>query len=141
MISVAIICSFLALGSALDASSDLDLEAPGAIRKVVTMLEEMKAQVEKEAEEDKEAYDKYACWCKTNDEEKTAAIENAEKMINDLTGKIEGFAALSAQLKTEIEKLEEDIDAANKALETAAAEREKENAEFKAEEADMKEAL
>lgn len=140
MISVTIFCAFLALGSSIDSSVD-DLEAPGAVRKVITMLEEMKAQVEKEAEEDKEAYDKYACWCKTNDEEKTAAIENAEKMINDLTGKIEGFAALSAQLKTEIEKLEEDIDAANKALETAAAEREKENAEFKAEEADMKEAL
>merc|ERR1719272_405158 len=62
-------------------------------------------------------------------------------MIEDLTGAIEGYAALMAKLKGEIEKLEEDIAAANTALETAAAERAKENAEFEAEAADMKAAL
>merc|ERR1719335_1052857 len=62
-------------------------------------------------------------------------------MIDDLTSKIEGFAALSSQLKTEIEKLEGDIADANAALETAAAEREKEKAEFEAQAADMKAAL
>merc|ERR1719281_1061581 len=111
------------------------------IKKVVTMLKEMQAQVEKEGEEDKEAYDKYACWCKTNDAEKTAAIENAEKMIDDLTSTIDKLAALKAQLTTEIEKLEQDLAAAQSALETAAAEREKEKAEFEASEKDMKDAL
>merc|ERR1719156_185226 len=117
------------------------LEAKNPIQKVVTMLKEMQAQVQKEGDEDTAAYDKYACWCKTNDAEKTKAIEDAETKIDDLTAKIEGFAALSAQLKTEIEKLEEDIAAATKALETAAAQREKEKAEFEAEAADMKAAL
>merc|ERR1719235_2975548 len=119
----------------------VDFDKPNAVRKVITLIEEMKAQVEKEGDEDKKAYDAYACWCKTNDAEKTAAIENAEKRIEDLTSAIEGFAALKAQLTTEIEKLEQDIADANKALETAAAEREKEAAEFKEQEADMKEAL
>jgi len=138
---VTIFCAFLALGSAIDTSLDADLTAPTAIRKVVTLLEDMKAGVEKEGEEDTVAYDKYACWCETNDKEKTAAIANAEKMIDDLTSAIEGFAALSSKLKTEIEKLEEDLAAANSALETAAAERAKEKAEFEAQEADMKAAL
>lgn len=117
------------------------LEAKNPIQKVVTMLKEMQAQVQKEGEEDTAAYDKYACWCKTNDAEKTKAIEDAETKIDDLTSAIEEFAALSAKLKTEIEKLEEDIAAATKALETAAAQREKEKAEFEAEAADMKAAL
>merc|ERR1719281_1600928 len=111
------------------------------IKKVVTMLKEMQAQVEKEGEEDKAAYDKYACWCETNDREKTAAIENAEKKIEELSAATEEYAALMAKLKTEIEKLEEDIAANVKALDTAKAQREKEKAEFEATEADMKEAL
>eukprot|EP00746_Dinoflagellata_sp_MGD_P160704 gnl/MRDRNA2_/MRDRNA2_87581_c0_seq1.p1 gnl/MRDRNA2_/MRDRNA2_87581_c0~~gnl/MRDRNA2_/MRDRNA2_87581_c0_seq1.p1 ORF type:complete len:705 (-),score=242.88 gnl/MRDRNA2_/MRDRNA2_87581_c0_seq1:33-2147(-) len=116
-------------------------DKPNAVRKVITLIEEMKVQVEKEGDEDKKAYDAYACWCKTNDEEKTAAIANAEKQIEDLTSAIEGFAALKAQLTTEIEKLEQDIADATKALETAAAQREKEAAEFRAQEKDMKDAL
>merc|ERR1719161_2689966 len=114
---------------------------PSPIRKVVTLIEDMKTQVEKEGEEDKAAYDKYACWCQTNDKEKTDAIEAAEKAIEDLSAKIEEYAALQAQLKTEIEKLEEDIAKNQKALETATAQREKEKAEFEAQEADLKEAL
>merc|ERR1719217_1977050 len=119
MISVTIFCAFLGFGSAFDVSLDADLTAPKQIAKVVKLLEEMKAQVEKEGEEDTESYDKYACWCTTNDKEKIAAIENAEKMIDDLTSKIEELAALQAQLKTEIEQLEEDIAAAETALATA----------------------
>jgi len=117
------------------------MEAKNPIKKVVTMLTEMKSQVEKEGEEDTKAYDKYACWCKTNDEEKTAAIEGAETKIGDLTSFIEEAAALMAKLKTEIEKLEGDVAEATKALETAEAQREKEKAEFEAEAADMKQAL
>merc|ERR1719428_706924 len=117
------------------------LETKNPIKKVVTMLNEMSAQVEKEGEEDTAAYDKYACWCKTNDAEKTAAIENAETKIDDLTSAIEEYAGLMAKLKTEIEKLKEDIAAATSALEAAAAQRDKEKAEFEAEAADMKQAL
>merc|ERR1719379_401644 len=133
--------TLLALFAAFAPSAAEIEDKPNAVRRVITLIEEMKAQVEKEGEEDKKAYDAYACWCKTNDAEKTAAIENAETRINELTAAIEGFAALKAQLTTEIEKLEADIADAMKALETAAAQREKEAAEFKAQEADMKEAL
>merc|ERR1719375_807110 len=75
------------------------------IRKVITLLEEMKAQVEKEAAEDLAAFDKYKCWCKTSESEKTAAVENAEKKIAELEAFIEEAASLEGQLKTEIETL------------------------------------
>merc|ERR1719191_2220726 len=49
----------------------------------------MKTTAEAEAKEDEEIYGKMACWCTTNDKEKTEAIEIAEKRIEALTGTIE----------------------------------------------------
>merc|ERR1719160_1306655 len=82
------------------------------VSRVVKLLEEMKAQVEKEASEDKEIYDEMACWCKTNDREKTEAVEIAQKTIADLTAAIETYVARKATLTNEIESLE-DENAAN----------------------------
>ena len=43
-----------------------------------------------------------ACWCETNDKEKTAAIAEAEARITDLTSTIEEKTATSSRLNTEI---------------------------------------
>jgi hypothetical protein len=106
---------------------------------VVTLIEEMKATVEKEAKDDKTAYDKYACWCETNDKEKSAAIEEAEAQIASLSAFIEEAAAKEGELKTEISQLEQDIADDTTALKTATANREEEHQTFLAEEADFKE--
>merc|ERR1719473_1094096 len=47
----------------------------------------MLAQLEKEAAEDEEIYDKMACWCETNDKAKTKSIAEAEARIGELTTK------------------------------------------------------
>merc|ERR1711990_1004845 len=72
------------------------------VSKVITLLKDMLKQLEKEAEEDEEIYDQLACWCETNDKEKTKAIADAEAKIEDLTNKIEELTANSARLNTEI---------------------------------------
>merc|ERR1719316_729591 len=97
----------------------------------------MKAQLEKEAEEDEEIYDQLACWCETNDKEKTKAIKDAEAHIEDLTAKIEELTGLSAQLNTEIKNLEQEVAKNQEALDQATALRQKQLAEFNAEEKDM----
>merc|ERR1719265_2658154 len=97
----------------------------------------MLKQLETEAEEDEEIYEKMACWCETNDKEKTKAIADAEARINDLTSAIEEFTASSARLNTEIEILDKEIAKNQKALDMATALRTKELAEFNAEEKDM----
>jgi len=109
------------------------------IRKVVTLIEEMKSQVETEATEDLAAYDKYMCWCETNEKEKTAAIEEDQARIEELSSFLEEAAANIGGLKTEIESLASDIAEDQDALSTAVASRDKELAAFQAEEADMKE--
>merc|ERR550532_2578959 len=111
------------------------------ITKVITLLTEMKAQVEKEAKEDEAAYNEYKCWCDTNRKQKTEAIESAEATIADLNAFLEEADAKEAELKTEIAQLEADIAEDQEAIATASAIREKEHAAFLAEEADLKETV
>merc|ERR1740127_53603 len=97
----------------------------------------MLKQLEKEAEEDEEIYDKMACWCETNDKEKTKSIADAEARISDLTTKIEELTASSARLNTEIKNLEKEVAENQAALDKATAIRQKELAEFNEEEKDL----
>merc|ERR1711953_1429963 len=102
---------------------------------------DMLKQLDKEAEEDEEIYDKLACWCETNDKEKTKSIADAEAKIEELTTKIEELTALSAKLNTEIKNLESEVAKNQEALDQATAIREKQLAEFNAEEKDLLESI
>merc|ERR1719499_2292124 len=108
-----------------------------AIRKVITLIEEMRDQVDKDAKADETAYEKYMCWCKTNEEAKTKAISDAEHRIDELTSLLEELAAREGSLKTQISSLAQDIADDQEALATATAVRNKEFAAFQAEEADL----
>merc|ERR1719440_2713243 len=124
---------------AVSALQTSDGQSP--IQKVVALIKDMKAQTEKEAEEDLAAYDKYMCWCATVKKEKTAAVEEAQSTIASLEAFVEEAAAKEGQLKTEIATLGEDIASDEDSLASATELRKKESAEFTAEEADMKETL
>jgi len=110
-------------------TSSLTFDAEGAknrpVSKVITLLKDMLKQLEKEAEEDEEIYDKMACWCETNDKEKTKSIADAEARISDLTTKVEELTASSARLNTEIKNLEREVAANQAALDKATAIRQK----------------
>merc|ERR1719453_2196381 len=101
----------------------------------------MLKQLEKEAAEDEEVYDKLACWCETNDKAKTKAIAEAEARISDLTSKIEELTGKSARLGTQIKNLEKEVAANQEALDQATAIRQKQLAEFNAEEKDLLESI
>merc|ERR1711937_692792 len=90
-----------------------------------------------EGEEDQEIYEKMACWCETNDKEKTKSIADAEARIKSLTTSIEELTASSARLNTEIKNLEQEVAKNQAALDKATAIRQKELAEFNAEEKDV----
>jgi len=111
------------------------------VSKVITLLKDMLKQLEKEAEEDEEIYDKMACWCETNDKEKTKSIADAEARISDLTTKIEELTANSARLNTEIKNLEKEVAENQNALDKATAIRQKQLAEFNEEEKDLLESI
>jgi len=141
--------SFVAFGNLLGSAHGFNLHATSALQfdevsaknrpvsKVITLLKDMLKQLEKEAEEDEEIYDQLACWCETNDKEKTKAVADAETHIQDLTTKIEEMTAGSARLNTEIKNLEKEVAENQEALDQATAIREKQMAEFNAEEKDL----
>jgi chromosome segregation ATPase len=105
--------------------------------KVVALLKDMGAQLEKEGEEDEALYDKMACWCETNDKLKTKAIEDGTEHQTALNAAIEEFTAKSAQLTAEIEGLKKDIAEKTQGLDKATQIREKEASEFHSEETDL----
>merc|ERR1719514_26233 len=115
----------LAFNMEVSMTSSLTFDAQAAknrpVSKVITLLKDMLKQLEKEAEEDEEIYDKMACWCETNDKEKTKSIADAEARISDLTTKIEELTASSARLNTEIKNLEKEVAENQAALDKATA--------------------
>merc|ERR1719237_1131500 len=80
----------------LDISSGLK-ERP--VMKVVRLLQDMKAQLEKELDDDKAVHESLSCWCKENDREKTEAIALGEARAAQLEASIGEAAAKMAELK------------------------------------------
>merc|ERR550514_582233 len=114
---------------------------PSPIQRVVALLNEMKAQLEKEAEEDEELYDKMVCWCETNEKEKTKAIEDAKAKDIDLVAEIQERGARGAELEVTTEQLAKEIDEETEAFKDARALREKEAGEFRDEEKELVQAI
>jgi len=111
------------------------------VKRVVALLVKMKAELTAEAGKESEMYDKMVCWCETNDKEKTKAIADAEALMSSLESDIKAKAAKMGELETEIAATKKQIAADTDSLKTATAIREKEAAEFNAEEKDMLQVL
>merc|ERR1719482_2308417 len=96
-------------------ADDMDLkERP--VTKIVNILKQMQADLEKEKAEDEELYDKLACWCETVGKDKAADIQE--------------MVAKSQTLESEIKQLEKEIAENDAALRKADEMRQKELAEF-----------
>jgi len=119
------VLSLLAWGCAADA---LYKEHP--VGKVVKLLEDMRAQLEKEAEGDDKVMEKMTCWCETNEKEKTQAnVDNTAK-TGQLESAIEEYDAQQQQLAKELKQLGKDIDTGKAELAEASAIRAKDLAEY-----------
>lgn len=125
--------------ASMDSEDEMEVmaEKNRPVTKVINMLKDMVAQLEKEGEEDEEIYQQMGCWCETGDKEKTKSIADAEGKINDLSSAIEELTAKSAQLTAEMGALTGEVSKNTEAMESATALRDKQLAEFNAEEKDM----
>jgi len=122
-------------------SSLLSFDEAGAkarpVNKVIILLKDMLAQMEKDADADEALYDKMACWCIENEKTKTQSIAKAQAEIADLTTSIEQGTARVAQYTTEVDGLNKEVAADSKALDEATAIRQKQFKEFNNEEKDL----
>merc|ERR1719277_1589712 len=111
------------------------------VMKVVRLLEDTKAELEKELEDDKAVYELMTCWCKDGNQAKEAAIAAGKAKIAELESSMGADAAKIAGLKEKRKETLDEVNADHKALTDASAMRIKENKEFQASETDYLEAI
>lgn len=111
------------------------------VMKVVRLLQDTKAELEKELEDDKAVYELMTCWCKSGTEEKEAAIEAAKAKIAELEAALGEAAAKMKELKVKRRETLDEVNADEKALQAASTMRIKENKAFQASETDYLEAI
>ena len=87
---------------------------PNPIRKVVTLLEDLKKEVETESADAAKLFEKFECECKKTIPELSDTIAQAKSKIAELQSTIQERAGSTEQLKTEIKQLSKDL-AENKA--------------------------
>jgi len=128
------------LGAAKEAAWEQELDSQSKtspIKRVVGLLQKMKAELEAEASKEAEMYDKMVCWCETNEKEKTKAISDAEAKDGELSSEIEARAAKFGEQSTEIARLKRQISEDTSALKKATAIREKSASEFSSTEKEL----
>merc|ERR1719171_1558145 len=108
------------------------------IRKVVSMLQDMKNSVEAEGKKEKDLFDKFMCYCSNGAGALDTAIATGQSSIESLKGSIESGSAQKSQLEQDIAAHKADREEAEKTIKESTAMREKEAAEFAATSGEMK---
>jgi len=130
-------CFMLVVAGLAVFGAALTTTGSGPITKVITLLKDMQKELEAEAKEDKETYEKLKCWCDTNGAGKTQAVTDQKAKIDELNALIEGGSGKIGELSTEIDGLNKDIAQAKGAIAEATEIRNKEAAEFHTEETEL----
>merc|ERR1719235_1959506 len=130
---------FLALQSPVVLSAQVKATtSENPMRRIITMLQDMAKEVEREGEAEKEIFEKALCACEGGEAELDKTIADSEAAIEEWTAKTESGNAESAQLTQEVADHKSSAAAAKSDLSEATTLREKENKAFVAEEKDMK---
>jgi len=136
LVGLVAVLSTAAATSALQTDAAMSFAGERPVMKVVRLLQDTKAELEKELEDDKAVFALMTCWCNSNDEEKAAAIASGKAKIAELESSMGAGAAKIAGLKEKRAETLAEVNADHKALSDATGMRMKENKEFQASETD-----
>jgi len=135
----ALVCIAAACSTEMAVGSSQGTGSP--VEQVVQLLTDLKSKLEMDEKVEQQIYDKFACWCEKTTARKAKAIEDAQEELRRLGQKMLKLKGTIATLAAEIEELNAAIKANKEAQAEATALREKENAAWKAETDETKEAL
>mmetsp|Transcript_22332 Transcript_22332/g.72283 ORF Transcript_22332/g.72283 Transcript_22332/m.72283 type:complete len:721 (-) Transcript_22332:46-2208(-) len=107
------------------------------VEKVVQLLAKLQAQVEEEGKEEAAAYDKFACFCKEEVDDKLYAVEKSTAKIEKFDAQIEKLGAEITALDGEISDLGKEIDRLTGEMKIAKETRGQEHDSFKVDLADV----
>jgi hypothetical protein len=124
--------ALLAIAATTAHSSSVNGHA-NPIRKVVTMLQNLKAKVEGEGAKEREIHEKYMCYCKNGAASLEKSLADGGSRFPQLEADIKAAEAKKAGLDNEIANHKADQVGAKKGMEEATALRDKEEKEFNAE--------
>jgi len=115
--------------------------ADGPVTRVVGLLEDLKARIEKDGESEQATYDKFACWCETTTGKTAATITSVKDLLKTTGNTILKLKGSVATLSSEISGLAEDIKKNQDQQEEQTSIREKENTAFMAEKVELESAI
>eukprot|EP00397_Hematodinium_sp_SG-2012_P013087 GEMP01013279.1.p1 GENE.GEMP01013279.1~~GEMP01013279.1.p1 ORF type:complete len:765 (+),score=275.96 GEMP01013279.1:73-2367(+) len=116
----------LVLAFAFSAFAETEQVGANPIRKVVNMLQAMQKKIEEEADKEKELYEKFQCYCKSNTGELTKSIAEAQTKIAQLETQVKEDTAAKEQTDEELKNHKQDREEAKASLSAATKQRNKE---------------
>jgi molecular chaperone GrpE (heat shock protein) len=108
---------------------------------VIKLLHDLTEKVEGQGKAEAAAYDKYACFCKEQADNKQYAIEKSDKKIEELGALITELKAELKELATKISELSAEIDKLEKAIKKLDEDREAEHEVYQENAAEMMAAI
>merc|ERR1719440_688987 len=129
MASRALVCLFLAVPARA--------EAANPIGKVLSMIGELQAKIIGEGDEAQKVYEEFSEWCEDQSKDLHFAIKTEKAEIDELNGVIEKETANAEELNAKIEDLASSIATNEADLKAATEIRDKEHADFSAEEKEL----
>merc|ERR1719440_1372701 len=129
MASRALVCLFLVVAA--------PVQAANPIGKVLSMIGELQAKIIGEGDEAQKVYEEFSEWCEDQSKDLHFAIKTEKAEIADLNALIEKETANAEELNAKIEDLAASIASNEADLKAATEVREKEHADFSAEEKEL----
>lgn len=122
-------------------AAEADVASAAPIARVVTMLSDLKARLDKEGNSEQGVYDKYACWCEETEARKKKEISDAKARIEELTNIILSATAGRAGGGADIEDLNRRILENEDSQRAAESLRSRESQEYATSKAEMEESI
>jgi len=123
------------------AGRDVSASKVTPIEKVMELMKKLSSQISAEGKKEAEQYDKYACFCKEQADEKLYNIEKSEKIIKKQTAKISKLETEIAELNSDINALTTLIEEKEAAIKAAEDLRAEQHEKYLATDADMQAAI
>mmetsp|Transcript_75168 Transcript_75168/g.220353 ORF Transcript_75168/g.220353 Transcript_75168/m.220353 type:complete len:722 (+) Transcript_75168:2-2167(+) len=100
------------------------------VEKVISLLGQLSKQVQEEGKNEAAEYDKYACFCKEQADQKTYAIDKSNEKIDALQAKITALDTEIADLNSDVSSLTTRITAIEGEISNETSARQAENAQY-----------
>merc|ERR1719498_1260772 len=119
----------------------LTVASGSPVERIVKLLETLKAKTEGDGKAEQQIYDKYACWCEKTSTRKANDIVQAQEDLRALGQRILKLKGKIATRTAEIAELTQNIKDNEEEQESLTAVRQKQNAAWSEESAEVKQAL